>query len=133
MHRFFDCAGSEADSPMSPPSAWPSASLNSVGTPEDLISQLDGWPTCAPVNASPAADPDAPAAVRPALRPSRRRDALHRLVSLDLSSARGRLRLLLYIPDRSKQQGRRFPAASIEQAFLIRRARVSACLAETIQ
>jgi hypothetical protein len=28
---------------------------------------------------------------------------------------------------------RRFPAASIEQAFLIRRARVSGCLAEVIQ
>ena len=30
--------------------------------------------------------------------------------------------------DRSKQQTRRFPAVSIEQAFLIRRARVSGCL-----
>ena len=41
--------------------------------------------------------------------------------------------LLLKNPERSKQQTRRFPAASIEQAFLIRRARVSGCLAEVIQ
>src|ERR1044071_5942313 len=41
--------------------------------------------------------------------------------------------LLLKNPDRSKQQTRRFPAASIEQVFLIRRARVSGCLAELIQ
>jgi len=33
----------------------PSASVNGVGTPEGLISQLDGWPACAPVNASPSA------------------------------------------------------------------------------
>ena len=38
----------------------------------------------------------------------------------DLSSATGRLRLLAYIPDRSKQQGRRFPLASISQALSIR-------------
>ena len=54
MHRVSDCAGSEDGSPMTPTSVWPSASLHSVGTPEDLISQLDGWPACAPVNASPA-------------------------------------------------------------------------------
>src|SRR5213080_2825238 len=41
--------------------------------------------------------------------------------------------LLLEKPDLSKQQTRRFPAASIEQAFLIRRVRVSGCLAEVIQ
>ena len=41
--------------------------------------------------------------------------------------------LLLKNPERSKQQTRRFPAASIEQAFLIRRARVSSCLAEVIR
>jgi hypothetical protein len=51
----------------------------------------------------------------------------------DVSSATGQLRLLAYIPDRSKQHGRRFPLASMSQAVLIRRARVSACLAETIQ
>ena len=55
MLRVSDCAGSEGGSPMTPPSVLPSASLNGVGTPEDLISQLDGWPACAPVNASPAA------------------------------------------------------------------------------
>src|SRR6266446_4381915 len=32
-----------------------------------------------------------------------------------------------------KHQGRRFPAISIEQAFSIRRLRVSGCLAESIQ
>ena len=37
------------------------------------------------------------------------------------------------MPERSKQQTRRFPAASISQAFLTRRMRVSACLAEVIQ
>ena len=41
--------------------------------------------------------------------------------------------LLLKNPERSQQQTRRFPAASIEQAFLIRRARVSDCLVEEIQ
>src|SRR5438093_4317270 len=41
--------------------------------------------------------------------------------------------LLLEKPDLSKQQTLRFPPASIEQAFLIRRARVSGCLAEVIQ
>jgi hypothetical protein len=32
----------------------PLASLNSVGTPDDLISRLNGWPTDSPVNASTA-------------------------------------------------------------------------------
>src|SRR5947207_14843863 len=41
--------------------------------------------------------------------------------------------LLLEKPDLSKQQTRRLPAASMEQAFLIRRVRVSGCLAEVIQ
>ena len=50
-----------------------------------------------------------------------------------VSSATGQLRLLVYIPDRSKQHGRRSPLASMSQPFLIRRASVSACLAETIQ
>src|SRR3954469_4802619 len=54
MARVSDCAGSEDGSPITPTSVWPSASHNGVGTPEDLISQLDGWPACAPVNASPA-------------------------------------------------------------------------------
>ena len=55
MLRVSDCAGSASGSPVTPLPVLPSASLNSVGTPEDLISQLDGWPACAPVNASPAA------------------------------------------------------------------------------
>ena len=32
---------------------WPSLSVNKVGTPGVVISELDGWPACAPVNASP--------------------------------------------------------------------------------
>jgi len=36
------------------------------------------------------------------------------------------LKLLLWNPERSKQQTRRFPTASIEQAFLIRHVRVVA-------
>ena len=34
---------------------WPSALLNSVGTPVAIISQLNTLPACAPVNASMAA------------------------------------------------------------------------------
>jgi len=55
------------------------------------------------------------------------------LCHLTLSSATGQLRLLLYIPDRSKQQGRRFPLASMSQAVAIRFTRVSGRLGETIQ
>src|SRR5271167_5192823 len=50
----------------------------------------------------------------------------------DVSSATGQLRLLAYIPDRSKQQGRRFPLASISQALSIRFKRVSSRLADSI-
>jgi hypothetical protein len=42
VYRVFDCAGSDGGSPVTLPSVLPSASLNGVGTPEDLISQLDG-------------------------------------------------------------------------------------------
>src|SRR6266481_1726351 len=34
------------------PSVWPSVSVDDVGTPNRLISQLDIPPACAPVNAS---------------------------------------------------------------------------------
>jgi hypothetical protein len=40
---------------------------------------------------------------------------------------------VLEIEPPEKHQGRRFPAASIEQAFSIRRLCVSGCLAESIQ
>jgi hypothetical protein len=40
---------------------------------------------------------------------------------------------VLEIEPLEKHQGRRFPAASIEQAFSIRRLCVSGCLAESIQ
>src|SRR5947209_15274089 len=53
-------------------------------------------------------------------------------MSLDVSSATGQLRLLAYIPDRSKQQGRRFPLASISQALSMRFKRVSSRLADSI-
>jgi hypothetical protein len=59
MRRVFDCAGSEIGLSVAPSSVRPSASDYGVGTPDCMISQLDGWPACAPVNASP-----------PALRPS---------------------------------------------------------------
>jgi hypothetical protein len=39
---------------IAPPSVWPSALLNDVGTPIAIISQLNTRPTCAPVNASMA-------------------------------------------------------------------------------
>jgi hypothetical protein len=37
---------------ITPPPVWPSALLNDVGTPVAIISQLNTWPACAPVNAS---------------------------------------------------------------------------------
>jgi hypothetical protein len=45
----------------------------------------------------------------------------------------GRRRLLLVIPDRSKQQIRRLPDAIIEQALAMRRSRVSDFFAELTQ
>lgn len=48
-------------------------------------------------------------------------------------AASGACRLCEYIPDRSKQQGRRFPLASMSQALFRRFWRVSAFLAEVIQ
>ena len=33
---------------------WPSPTGDEVGAPIKVISELDGWPACAPVNASPA-------------------------------------------------------------------------------
>src|SRR5262249_26824875 len=50
-----DCAGSADGLPISPPAVLPSASLDGVGTAKTVISQLNGWPACAPVNASPVA------------------------------------------------------------------------------
>ena len=32
----------------------PSPCQDKVGTPKEVISELNGWPACAPVNASPA-------------------------------------------------------------------------------
>jgi hypothetical protein len=39
---------------LAPPRVWPSALLNSVGTPVAIVSQLNTLPACAPVNASMA-------------------------------------------------------------------------------
>ena len=39
---------------IAPPSMWPSALLNGVGTPVAIISQLNTLPACTPVNASMA-------------------------------------------------------------------------------
>jgi hypothetical protein len=62
-----------------------------------------------------------------------RKGAGHQLHNSHSSAATGQLRLLLYIPDRSKQQGRRSPADSFEMATPIRFTRVSARLPEVIQ
>ncbi len=51
--RVFDCAGAVAGSRFPPAPVLPSASHNSVGLPDSVISQLNGWSACAPVNASP--------------------------------------------------------------------------------
>ncbi len=40
---------------VSPPLVWPSASVDDVGAPDALISQLDILPACAPANASRSA------------------------------------------------------------------------------
>ncbi len=53
MLRVFDCAGPSHGSRLAPCSVLPSASDNSVGVLKRLISQLNGWPVCTPVNASP--------------------------------------------------------------------------------
>ena len=53
MLRVSDCAGSGRNSPLTSRPVLPSAPKDSVGTPEYLISQLNTWPACAPVNASP--------------------------------------------------------------------------------
>jgi hypothetical protein len=45
MHRFFDRAGSDGSSRMTLPTVWPSALVNSVGTPMSLISRLNS-PAC---------------------------------------------------------------------------------------
>ena len=49
-----DCAESRTGLAMAPVGVWPSALLNSVGTPVAIISQLNTRPTGAPVNASMA-------------------------------------------------------------------------------
>lgn len=49
------------------------------------------------------------------------------------SSATGQLRLLLYIPDRSKQHGRRLPLASMSQAVAMRLTRVSGRFGDVTQ
>src|ERR1019366_6574770 len=49
MHRFSDRAGSADDSRITPPTMLPSALCDSVGTPNSMISRLNGWPARTPV------------------------------------------------------------------------------------
>ena len=55
MLRVLDSAGLTWSSPLAAPVMLPSAFLNNVGAPDYLISELNGSPACAPVNASPTA------------------------------------------------------------------------------
>ena len=54
MLRVSDSAASVDNSRLTLSAVWPSPSGDKVGTPIEVISELDGWPACAPVNASPA-------------------------------------------------------------------------------
>ena len=54
MRRVFDSAASMGGLRWSSLMMLPSPCQNKVGTPNELISELNGWPACAPVNASPA-------------------------------------------------------------------------------
>jgi hypothetical protein len=58
IHMAFDSAGLEQDSRLQPCSMLPSAELDSVGVSLLLISELNVWSACTPVNASPAAPHD---------------------------------------------------------------------------
>ena len=57
MLRVFDSVGPDRRSRLSRRAVSPSRRVNTVGTPERLISALNGWPAFPPVNASPAALP----------------------------------------------------------------------------
>jgi len=52
--RVFDSAASCSGSRVPSLLILPSPHKHKVGTPIEVISELDGWPACAPVNASPA-------------------------------------------------------------------------------
>ena len=54
MLRVFDSAASRGGSRWTSPLMLPSPCQNKVGTPKIVISELNSWPACAPVNASPA-------------------------------------------------------------------------------
>src|SRR6266849_489060 len=54
MLRVCDSAAWSAGSLLASAFLWPSPSGDEVGTPIKVISELNGWPACAPVNASPA-------------------------------------------------------------------------------
>ena len=53
----FNCAGPGPELALALGPVLPSASENSIGVPDCGISQLNGWPACAPVNASSVALP----------------------------------------------------------------------------
>ena len=53
MRRVSDSVAFRDGSRVTSSRMWPSPSPYRVGTPGEVISELDGWPACAPVNASP--------------------------------------------------------------------------------
>jgi len=53
MPRVLDSVAFRRGSQVTPSRMWPSPSPYRVGTPGKVIPELDGWPACAPVNASP--------------------------------------------------------------------------------
>ena len=57
MHRVFDSVGPDCHWRLARRPVWPSRRVNTVGTPERLITELNGWPARTPVNASPATLP----------------------------------------------------------------------------
>ena len=55
MHRVCDSAASKDNSRLSLSVMEPSPGRDEVGMPKGLIAELNGWPACASVNASPKA------------------------------------------------------------------------------
>ena len=51
MHRFSDSAGRVSRLAITPRILLPSLPFHEVGVPEEVISELNGWPACSPVNA----------------------------------------------------------------------------------
>src|SRR5262245_48691613 len=51
--RVFDSAASTNRSQLPRFAVWPSRPFHRVGTPVEVIAELNGWPASSPVNASP--------------------------------------------------------------------------------